>query len=194
MNERRAPYILGLVRDGMGQGGIDEGLKLSKGLRVGSIEMPAGAGDVWLENSVRYSTPIGAGGSDVVGQSLASGSWASVNLLSIVWDTDDCLDFARSYSQMVINTDGVYSIFGYGLFAANATGVRGIGLLKNGSIPGSSVMIAAQNMAALSVAQHIAVNATWQFDEGDTLELQAYQSSGGALNLDFSLFSAVRMV
>jgi hypothetical protein len=55
-------------------------------------------------------------------------------------------------------------------------------------------MIAAQNMAALSVAQHIAVNATWQFDEGDTIELQAYQSSGGALNLDFSLFSAVRMV
>ena len=97
MSERRAPYILGLVRDGMGQGGIDEGLKLSKGLRVGSIEMPAGAGDVWLENSVRYSTPIGAGGSDALGQSLASGSWSAVNLVSKVWDTDDCLDFARSY-------------------------------------------------------------------------------------------------
>ena len=56
MSERRAPYSTGnaprnlaLVRDALGQSGIDEGLKLARGLRVGSREVPAGQGDMWLE-------------------------------------------------------------------------------------------------------------------------------------------------
>ena len=95
MSEERTPYSTGnaprnlaLVRDALGQGGIDEGLKLSQGARIGSLEMPAGPGDVWLEHSIRYSTALSAGCFSAT-QALASGTaWVPLTLLVEHWDTD----------------------------------------------------------------------------------------------------------
>ena len=60
MSTKKTPRDLALVRDALGQSGIDEGLKLSKGLHLGDVGMPAGEGDLWIENSIRVSTALSA--------------------------------------------------------------------------------------------------------------------------------------
>jgi hypothetical protein len=188
MKNRQAPYFLALVRDALGQGGIDEGLKLSKGLRVGSVEVPAGLGDVWVENSIRMSTALSAGaygGTTALGPSAA---WLPVPMNTEAWDTDDIFDLAVSTSQMLINTSGVYQMYGYVTFAVDATGIRGIGIMLNGT-----TLLGSWLIPPLASKTYMTINVTWRLTEGDYVELVIYQNTAGALDVEAPLFSVARV-
>ncbi len=75
---------------------------------------------------------------------------------------------------------GFYYVFGQSSFAANATGVRGLELFKNGATAlafSQQISTGAGPIAAFSVLWAGALIAT------DYVELRAYQNSGGALNI-----------
>lgn len=189
MSEERAPNNLALVRDGMGQGGIDEGLKLSKGLRVGSLEVPAGDGDIWLENSIRYSTAISAGGTDQVGTIVYASAWTPLTIITKAWDTDEIIDLARSYTQLLIKTGGIYSMFGYLQFPLSAVGIRGIGIMLNGT-----TLLGVHQMPAMSATPtYMTINVTWELVESDYIELVAYQTTPGVLVLEYGAVSVTRL-
>jgi hypothetical protein len=77
---------------------------------------------------------------------------------------------------------GYYLIFGHVQFAANTTGVRALSIRKNGS----TYLVANSNNAASSFAHDIMIMTVDFLAEGDYVELQCYQNSGGALNSVFS--------
>jgi hypothetical protein len=76
--------------------------------------------------------------------------------------------------------DGWYVITGNVEFAANATGQRAIAILLNGTSN-----IATERAVAASAAANTQLSIATQYPlaAGDYIELTAYQSSGGALNV-----------
>lgn len=76
--------------------------------------------------------------------------------------------------------DGWYSIGGGLEYAAvNTTGIRQAEIKLNGS-----TIIAIQQVPAANIVQQCNVSCFWQLAAGDYVELVAFQSSGGALNVD----------
>lgn len=74
-------------------------------------------------------------------------------------------------------------------FAANATGVRKAFVYQNGNLVGAnSVSASSADTTDLIVAKNIVISS------GDTLQLKAYQTSGGALNVvgsvSFDIYTA----
>jgi hypothetical protein len=81
--------------------------------------------------------------------------------------------------------DGVYMVSGQASFAANASGRRQVGIMKNGT-----VIVQTQNRSDPDSTNTLPVTtATYAVDltAGDYLQLAAFQDSGGALNVDKSL-------
>lgn len=116
-----------------------------------------------------------------VAQSLTSGSWTAISWQ--VEDLDDDPDAVGGHSTDTNTTrytaryPGWYRAAGIVGFAANATGRRGARWLRNGSIVVERYQAAGVN-AVVAVQ---APNTLIYLGEGDYLELQAYQDSGGAL-------------
>lgn len=188
-NQNGAPYTLALVRDALGQGGIDEGLKLSKGVRVGSLEIPAGAGDVWIENSIRYSTALSAG-CFAASQVLASGTaWTALTLQVKHWDTDEMVDLATYPTRFTFKTGGIYAVSGSAVFEDNSNGYRGLGFLLN-----NLTLIHRVHTAAIAgLAQCLSLCGIYPFDENDFLEFCGVQNSGSSLDVGFLRFAAARI-
>ncbi len=184
---RSAGFILRLVWDAMGQGGIEEGLKLTKGLHVGDAAMPAGDGDIWLENSIRYSTALSAGASGVNQILAVYGGWQPIVFSVEEWDTDDIFDLSSS-ARMTINTPGVYPMHGYFVFHAGGSGVRGIGIWVN-----STRIISALSYPNQTISINIALDATWPLEEGDYIQLLAYHDLSVTITILNQLFVVVRV-
>jgi len=161
-----APYNLALIRDGMGQGGVDEGLKLSKGLRVGQLGAAAGQGDLWLENSVRYSTCLSSGISVASFNLPVSGTWSPIQFDTEVWDTDEIADLATYNTRLTVKTSGVYHAHGYCNFGASAVGYRGLNIRRNGT-----TALGAWIMTAMATGNLMVIDALWLLVEEDYLEL-----------------------
>ena len=189
MTENRAPYNLALVRDALGQAGIDEGLKVAQGARIGSRQVPAGEGDLWLENSIRFSTCL-AGGLSVsawtVSASLAT--WEPIEFDTEEFDTDAMGDLATYPTRLTINSDGMYQIHGYFLFAAAAAGTRAIAILLNGT-----TVLSAWSNNGVDYAINVFCDALWWLNEMDYLELCAYHDLGATVDISDVLFSAARV-
>lgn len=87
-------------------------------------------------------------------------------------------------TRVTIREPGWYLISGRVIFAANATGVRQAGIARNG------VNFAWQSLGATAFAANnpaVEVVTAAPLDAGDYLELLAYQTSGGSLNLATSV-------
>lgn len=87
-------------------------------------------------------------------------------------------------NAFTIQTGGVYIAYAQLHFDLNATGVRALHILLNGTAVSNSVAAASDN--ALNVGEGNAFSARtppMALAPGATLYLSAYQNSGGALNL-----------
>jgi len=110
--------------------------------------------------------------------SLSTGAWTAVPFDQEVTDTDNMHDTVTNSSRVTIRTPGVYQIVGRAIPVVNATGIRGLALYVNGAA------IAENEEQPTSAAGHgMDVTHTVALNAGDYVELFAYQSSGGALNL-----------
>lgn len=108
---------------------------------------------------------------------------------AVTFDTVD-FDFGGYYSagsptRFTIPSDGrgnrIYLISGYGVWAANSTGIRSLTARLNGTTDlGQSGIPATGNTRRQSYSIVVALS------EADYVELTGFQSSGGNLNLETS--------
>ncbi|HEX5010213.1 MAG TPA: hypothetical protein VFY71_07415 [Planctomycetota bacterium] len=113
-------------------------------------------------------------------QSLTSGSQASLLCrLPDAGNTDD-LTVDPTTGRVRVVRAGTYSVIGQVRFAANATGVRLAALLQTESIK-SVVIVQSATGGQVTTIQVVGLLSC---RVGDTLVMQAYQNSGGALNAE----------
>ncbi len=94
-------------------------------------------------------------------------------------DTDSIHDTTTNTNRLTCNTAGRYVIAGTVEFGGNATGLRLIIIRINGTTE-----IARQFLAANAGTQSMSVSTLYTLAVTDYVELVAYQSSGGALNVN----------
>lgn len=108
----------------------------------------------------------------------------------IIFDTelvDSAAMFAASSTTVSIVDDGVYTVQGWAVIAANTTGMRSLEITQNGSI----VLSTATN-APSSFDARLSLGNSFIAAAGDTFGLVAFQNSGGALNLTAARISVIR--
>lgn len=113
----------------------------------------------------------------------------------VYWDTEDVDTdsmFTASSLEITINTAGVYLVTACIGFAVNFTSTRGVQIVVNPTISGSTTSAnvtagtrIAMTMTDCSPATQSVVTATtaYNFAASDTIGVIAYQNSGGNLNI-----------
>ena len=123
-------------------------------------------------------------------QQIGTAAWTVVN-----WDAD--VDFGAMHDTASSNSDvrtrrNGFFLSSWGVvFAANATGQRGVRILRNGSvIPGTTALVDA------AAAGETALQVSWtsEMGPGDNVRIEVWQSSGGDLNLQTSSGGVVEQV
>lgn len=97
------------------------------------------------------------------------------------WDTDTIHDTSTNTGRLTCKTAGIYVVTGHVSFAANATGIREARIIHNGS----TVYASTRTDAVASGKTNITVSTLVSMAVNDYVELIAYQSSGGALNVEY---------
>lgn len=115
-------------------------------------------------------------------QSLVSTTFTAITFDASTLDSDSGHSNVTNNSRYTGKTSGWFEFAGCVNFAGNATGARGTQWNKNGaSVTQSQVMMfagtAAVTLGAIARTKKIQLNGTT-----DYVELQGFQSSGGALN------------
>jgi hypothetical protein len=115
-------------------------------------------------------------------QSLTNLAWTWVEFNSEDFDTGGMHDTAVNNDRVTIPAGGagLYLIVGKVWFAANATGVRALNVVLNGN---NSVMQLGFAPAPGSDSTSCPIALLWPLSAGDYISVQAYQASGGALNI-----------
>ena len=135
---------------------------------------------VQIQNVVKAGTAIWARVYHNANQSIPDATNTALAFNSERADTNTIHDTVTNNSRLTCQTAGVYSITASVEFAANATGIRSVGLRLNGTTFLSlqrSPSAGASVTALLSVATMYALAAT------DYVEVIVSQDSGGALNV-----------
>ena len=112
-------------------------------------------------------------------QSIANNSFVAITSGSEEYDTASYHDNSTNTSRMTIPRTGKYLITASIEYAANATGVRAIGIRLDGS-----TYIASQSTASLGavLATTVSTSVVYNLSASAYVEMMAYQTSGGALN------------
>lgn len=125
----------------------------------------------------------GCGLTRTTDQTIGTGSWTSVTWNSETWDD--------GYHSLVSNTDritipsgadGRYMFVGSVVWDANATGIRGIRVMKNGALVAST----SKNTIGGGLIIRDVVSAISNAVATDYFTIEVYQNSGGNLNIDLS--------
>lgn len=95
-------------------------------------------------------------------------------------DSDTMHSTATNTSRLTFTTAGFYVIGGHARFAANATGYRELQFRLNGTTNIAAVI----DHTATAVARELCLTTGYQFAAGDYVELMAYQTSGGNLDVE----------
>lgn len=129
--------------------------------------------------------------------SAGNTTWTSMTWSAENFDTDAFHDTGSNTSRLTCPAGlaGKYLIVGNIQFAANTTGQRGWRILLNGAtVIGGDFR---NTEASGSVQTRAVVSAIYDLVPGDYVELQGWQSSGGALNMggstDYTWFSIMRL-
>ncbi len=113
-----------------------------------------------------------------------SGTWQVLSWESAAWDKYPSGLSAHwavgTPTRLTCRVAGIYLLTEVIAFSSNATGLRGVTIRKNGTDYFGGVFTAAVN------GQQTIFQASAQVSlaENDYIEMQAYQTSGGALNMD----------
>lgn len=136
------------------------------------IALPDASGTIALVES------IGARAYHSLDQSLANNTNVTLAFNSERYDSDTIHDNTTNNSRLTCKTEGNYLIGGNVAFAGNATGIRQIGIVLNGS-----TTIAALRIPAISADSMLAISTIYPLSVNDYVQITAYQSSGGSLNV-----------
>ena len=112
-------------------------------------------------------------------QSLTSGVAAVLAFGAERYDTDTLHDTAVNNSRITMVTPGKYRFGASVEYEANATGVRLVHVLLNGT----TAIATETEAAAGAAASRLTISGEYAFAAGDYLQLQVYQDSGGALSV-----------
>ncbi len=113
--------------------------------------------------------------------SIATSTWTSVTLPDAEeWDTSSMHSLVTNSNRFTCASTGIYSISGMVEFAANATGQRGIRFLIDGA---GGQWLGPIGDAATSGVTRVSHTALISVTAGSYLGAEAWQSSGGALNI-----------
>lgn len=127
--------------------------------------------------------------------SIANNSFVAVNFDTTTYDTDSFVGATKTF--LTINTPGIYSITATVGWGAVAAGARGVILALNPTLSGSgdtttissTTRIGANFVTGIGSASSQTtqpVCATYSFAANDRISLGVFQSSGGALGIDFT--------
>lgn len=98
------------------------------------------------------------------------------------WDTDTIHSTSSNTSRLTAKTAGKYLIFGNVRWTSNGTGIRIILIKLNGTTNIAYVRVA----AIVTDAEEMQVVTHYHLAANDYVELYAYQSSGGSLDITVS--------
>jgi hypothetical protein len=138
---------------------------------------------------VKWATPstgasfVGANATKTANQSIAN-----VTITSISFDGTDIIDTngfhdpSTNNSRMTIPTGygGKYLIQSNLQFAANVTGGREVYIRKNGS---TDLQVIQSVVSSNTGSINMSISGTYALVAGDYVEIRAYQSSGGSLDI-----------
>lgn len=136
-------------------------------------------GAAWKQLGLKYDPP--ACRVYGVAQGFTSGAGANLVFASERYDTDNMHSTVTNTDRLTCNTAGVYRITACAAWAANGAGERALNLIGN-----NTVLIAAVNQAPVGGGPRTAqvITTEYKLAVGDFVTVQAYQSSGGILNVD----------
>jgi hypothetical protein len=113
-------------------------------------------------------------------QSIANNATAALAFNSERNDTDTIHDTVTNNSRLICKTAGIYQITGQATFAANATGIREVGIRLNGS---TFLADSNKNNVGASIDARLSVTTIYNLAVNDYVELIVFQNSGASLNV-----------
>jgi len=138
-----------------------------------------------LKWAVISTTFVGAEVSeDTSAQSIPNNTHTSVTFTAEFIDTDGFHSTVTNTSRITIPSgkDGKYRVFGQVTYNSNGTGNRRASIAKNGTRVRQTINNPTATASCFATAEGIL-----SLVAGDYVEVQAYQNSGGALDVDFTL-------
>ena len=122
-------------------------------------------------------------------QTVSAGNLAIANVTWVssiygsadAFDTDDMHSTSVNTSRITINTAGIYLLSGVVSFALNATGLRACRFLLNGT---TSIRQISQDATGATAGNDIPISMLYSLAVTDYVELQAWQNSTIAINID----------
>jgi len=143
-----------------------------------ALYIPNGTTGIYLPGSIITSIPLGARARSNSNVAYSTGSWQPIVMDTEVCDTDGC--FVAPSTAIYAQHAGYYMLTGKIRWAANATGIRGVGIRTNGSS-----YVAQYVLPAFTFAQDMMCSSGMVYlTAGQYVELMAYQNSGGNLNME----------
>jgi len=137
-------------------------------------------GSAWAAVGSSSPTFVGANATKTANQSLANVTVTSISFEGTdIVDSNGFHDPATNNSRMTIPTGyaGKYLIQGTLEFASNTTGGREMYIRKNGSTNLQAIQTDAEGSLTMTIS------GTYDLAVADYVEIRAYQSSGGALDV-----------
>jgi len=143
---------------------------------------------LWYDNTstrwriAAHNQRVGSGANvcKASAQSINTGTWTAITFDTERFDSDNYHDNATNNTRFTIPVAGRYVLSANIAFAANATGLRGLRFFKNGT-----TIIAFEQVNAVTTGDYTSLVCTrhYEFAAGDYVTCDAYQGSGGALNV-----------
>jgi hypothetical protein len=138
------------------------------------------------------ATVIGASGYHNAAQSIATSTSTTLVFNSEHWDTDTIHDTGTNNSRFVCKTAGKYSVQVSVEWAGNATGFREL-WVRFTLAAGGNMIITDTGLVPSTGSGAMVQNTparVYDFAVNDYIEVLTYQSSGGALNVNFATGNA----
>ena len=117
-------------------------------------------------------------------QSIPNNTWTTLSFDTIVTEEKPATTSQWSSgdpTKLICRLPGYYLINAHVRIGQNATGARGMNILKNGT-----ALIANIFSPTSGFDSHFQVNATVKLDTGDYIEARVFQNSGAALDAKYS--------
>lgn len=180
MNEREALPVQAAdwVRRMLAESGISLGVRVGGGLAVGAVDQPPASGSLILNGAIRASSALTARVYRSNDQSIPSNTTTVITFDTVRFDGEGMWSAAQP-TRLTCPVSGLYLISGHLAFAQNSTGRRMLTLRVN-----DNLLVAGQSAPGFSTSGHntlLSAAALWMLQEGDFVELLAYQSSGAGL-------------
>jgi hypothetical protein len=155
---------------------------------VGQIVFSTSDSRLWRCTATTPTWVVFTGGpvwalSRTTAQSIPNSAWTTLNFTEDDVDSDNM--HAANADTVVITKAGLYALAAKGSNVGNATGQRGCRLTLNGSADGNTIKgtsVIVNNVGASFTAAIPLPSVYKQLAVNDTLRVQQWQNSGGALN------------